>query len=115
MSKPNPEIVESADAPNDAVGTKADLASAKRVLGIEAAAIGKARIATGTDLFLRAGALRWDAEFDHGSDEDGTDGFWGVGFSYGLDNLTFRGSVDRYSLDDADVEAYTLGLEYRFN
>jgi len=85
------------------------------ISGIEAAAIGKARIATGTDLFLRAGALRWDAEFDHGSDEDGTDGFWGAGFTYGLDNLKFRGSVDRYSLDVVDVEAYTLGLEYRFN
>lgn len=85
------------------------------ISGIEAAAIGKARIATGTDLFLRAGSLAWDAEFDHGTDEDGVDAFWGAGFSYGLDNLKFRGSVDRYSLDEVDVEAYTLGLEYRFN
>lgn len=85
------------------------------IYGIEAAAIGKLRIATGTDLFLRGGALRWDANFDHSTDEDGTDGFWGAGFSYGLDNLKFRGSVDRYSLDEVDVEAYTLGLEYRFN
>jgi len=85
------------------------------ISGIEAAAIGKARIATGTDLFLRAGSLAWDAEFDHGTDEDGVDAFWGAGFTYGLDNLKFRGSVDRYSLDEVDVEAYTLGLEYRFN
>ena len=53
MSKPNPEIVESADAPNDAVGTKADLASAKRVLGIEAAAITNLAESLG-EPFLRA-------------------------------------------------------------
>ena len=53
MSKPNPEIVESAAAPNDAVGTKADLASAKRVLGIEAAAITNLAESLG-EPFLRA-------------------------------------------------------------
>ena len=53
MSKPNPEIVESAGAPNDAVGTKADLASAKRVLGIEAAAITNLAESLG-EPFLRA-------------------------------------------------------------
>ena len=83
--------------------------------GIEAAVMGKAHVANGTDVFLRAGALRWEADLDHGSDDDGTDGFWGLGFTYGLDKLKFRGSVDRYSLDEVDVETYTLGLEYPFN
>ena len=86
-----------------------------KLFGIEAAFIGKARVATGTDLFLRAGALAWDADADHGQDDDGVDPLWGLGFSYGLDRLRFRGSVDWYEIDDADVETYTLGLEYPFN
>jgi hypothetical protein len=89
--------------------------SEAELYGIEAAAIGRAHVANGTDVFLRAGVLGWDVDFDHGNDDEGTDGFWGLGFTYGLDKLKFRGSVNRYSLDDVDVETYTLGLEYPFN
>jgi len=45
----------------------------------------------------------------------GTGDFWGADFSSGLDNLKLRGSVGGYVLHEVNVEAYTRGLEYRFN
>ncbi|MED5240136.1 MAG: hypothetical protein VX379_11220 [Pseudomonadota bacterium] len=82
--------------------------------GLEAAVVGVARVATGTDLFVRTGVLGWDAKVRGARDEDGLDPLYGLGFRYGLDNLRFRGSVDWYELDDVEVEAYTLGFDYRF-
>ncbi|EKF75692.1 OmpA-like transmembrane region [Alcanivorax hongdengensis A-11-3] len=84
------------------------------ITALEMAAIGTVHVATGTDLFARLGASRWQADVDGGSNDDGVDVLWGAGFIYGLDALRFRGGYNRYELDDNRVDTYTLGLQYTF-
>lgn len=71
-------------------------------------------VATGTQLFVRAGGWAWESDVDHGEDDSGFDPLWGVGFTYGLDNLSFRGEANRYEADEVKVDAYTIGLQYQF-
>lgn len=82
--------------------------------GSEAVLAGFFDVATGTRLFVRAGGWAWDADVDHGDDDSGFDPVWGAGFTYGLDNLLFRGEANRYDADDVKVNAYTIGLQYQF-
>ena len=85
-----------------------------KLYGTEIAFAGFFQVATGTQLFVRAGGWAWDADFDHGDDNSGFDPVWGVGFTYGLDNLLFRGEANRYDAEDEKVDAYTVGLQYQF-
>ena len=71
-------------------------------------------VATGTQLFVRAGGWAWESDVDHGDDDSGFDPVWGVGFTYGLDNLLFRGEANRYDAEDEKVNAYTVGLQFQF-
>ena len=85
-----------------------------KLYGSEVVFAGFFDVATGTQLFVRAGGWAWESDVDHGDDDSGFDPVWGAGFTYGLDNLLFRGEANRYDAEDETVDAYTVGLQYQF-
>ena len=67
---------------------------------------------------LRAGAHRWDADVSNpelGFDDRGTDPYLGIGIAVALtDRFALTLSVDRYRLDDGDIDRAMAGATWRF-
>lgn len=74
------------------------------------------------DLFLKAGAVRWDADtsatvggVDFSDSDSGTDFAYGAGLQARLGSLAARLEYERFEVDETDeVAMISLGLTYTF-
>ena len=69
------------------------------------------------DLFARAGLFDWNADFsfdDITSGDDGTDFVLGVGAQFRLGSLALRAEYERFELDPASTDMFTLGATWTF-
>jgi len=88
--------------------------------GFGIAAVGKLPVSDSVSLFAKVGAHDWDAEANGPiatrlSDDSDSDVFYGVGVQYDLGfNLSLRGEVERYEVDDFDFDVATIGISYNF-
>jgi hypothetical protein len=68
--------------------------------------------------FLKVGQFWWESESPLGGGlgaSDGNDPFWGGGFKFGFtDSLSLRLDAERYEVANADLNAFTVGLEFKF-
>jgi hypothetical protein len=117
------------DADNDALydisrAAGATVSSASiEVDGFEFSFLGNVPLGEKAAMFIRAGVFMWDAEvsvslpyFGSGKDtEDGTDPFFGVGFSVNPnENFSIVFEYDRYEADEADIDYMSLGARFFF-
>ena len=66
-------------------------------------------------VFGKLGFAMWEVDAGFFGSEDGTDLTYGVGLQYDLNpRLGIRGQWQRYSLDDADGDLFSIGLIYKF-
>ena len=96
------------DTPGSSVDLDAD--------GFSLSAVGFLPLNDNFDLFAKAGAYNWDVEADGiagGLEDDGTDATYGVGARLGLnDNVALRAELERYEVDDYDVDVASVGIEF---
>jgi len=68
--------------------------------------------------FLKAGQFWWNSDSVLGGvlgASDGNDPFWGGGFKFGFsDHLALRLDAERYEVADTNLNAFTVGLEFKF-
>lgn len=68
--------------------------------------------------FLKVGQFWWDSDSSLGGalgDSDGNDPFWGGGLKIGFtDHLALRLEAERYEVSGANLNAYTVGVEFKF-
>jgi OmpA-OmpF porin, OOP family len=82
--------------------------------GFELVAVGKMPLANNFSVYGKLGFLMWDAKVA-GFSDDGTDLTFGLGLQYDVSrNLGIRGQWQRYDVDDADADMFSVGLVYRF-
>lgn len=66
-------------------------------------------------IFGKVGAILWDSEFDNNlGDDDGTDPLYGIGARFTLFSLQVRAEWERYDLDDADIDYFSVGGAFTF-
>jgi len=87
--------------------------------GVSLAIVGKVPVSTNFSIFGKVGGHEWDAETTGSSAQvssnSGTDVFYGVGLEYSINQLvSLRGEVERYEVDDLDVDVATLGISFNF-
>ena len=96
----------------DAPGTSVDLDAD----GFSLSGVGFLPLSDNFDLFAKAGAYTWDVEASGVAgtlDDDGTDATYGVGARVGLnDNVALRAELERYEIDDYDVDVASVGVEF---
>ncbi|MFO7602985.1 MAG: outer membrane beta-barrel protein [Gammaproteobacteria bacterium] len=68
--------------------------------------------------FAKIGKFWWESDSILGGSlgaSSGNDPFWGGGFKYGFtDSLALRLEGERYEVSDTNLNAYTVGIEYKF-
>lgn len=86
--------------------------------GFELVGVGKMPLANNFSVYGKLGFLMWDAKasaFGISDSEDGTDLTYGIGLQYDVSrNFGLRGQWQRYDVDDADADMFSIGLVYRF-
>jgi len=88
--------------------------------GFSLAAIGSLPVSSNLSLFAKVGAHNWDADArgsvaDHFSETGDTDAFYGLGVDYVVsENWQVRGEVERYEVEDFDIDSISLGISYNF-
>ncbi|MBZ2169504.1 MULTISPECIES: outer membrane beta-barrel protein [Marinobacter] len=66
-------------------------------------------------IFGKVGAALWDSEFSGGlGDDDGTDPLYGIGARFTLFSLQVRAEWERYDLDNADIDYFSVGGAFTF-
>lgn len=90
--------------------------------GFGLAAVGTIPVSAKFSLFGKVGIHDWDADtlgstntlISRSSD---TDAFYGVGVGVGYsltDSLSLRGELERYEIDDLDVDVVSVGISFSF-
>ena len=88
--------------------------------GVGLAAVGSIPLSDKVLIFGKIGIHAWDADisgpiegqFNDDSDEDV---FYGVGLAYELNaHWNIRGELERYEVDDFDLDVASVGLTYNF-
>lgn len=64
-------------------------------------------------IFVKAGQANWDVDSNVGSD-DGTDRMYGLGGKFQLFSIALRVEYERFELDDADADFYSVGAVFTF-
>lgn len=83
--------------------------------GFEILAVGKMPLANNFSVYGKVGFLMWDAKASGFGSDDGTDLTFGIGLQYDVSrNLGIRGQWQRYDVDDADADMFSIGVIYRF-
>ncbi len=88
--------------------------------GFSLAVVGSIPLTSNFSLFGKVGAHDWDADATGSiasqliSDSD-TDAFYGVGVNYDINsNWSVRGEVERYEVEDLDIDVISLGVSFGF-
>ncbi|MDX1804283.1 MAG: outer membrane beta-barrel protein [Alcanivorax sp.] len=85
--------------------------------GIELAVIGSTQVYNHTHVYLRVGGLSWNTDTSGAGASDSNDGqdvLGGAGLMYFINHVQIRGGYDYYKVDDHQVDAYSLGAQFRF-
>ncbi len=102
------------------LGDISDSGSSAAIDGVSLAVIGKVPVSTNFSIFGKVGGHEWDADTAGGvagqvSSNSGNDVFYGVGLDYSINQvISLRGEVERYEVDDLDVDVATLGISFNF-
>ncbi|MDT8385475.1 MAG: porin family protein [Gammaproteobacteria bacterium] len=71
-----------------------------------------------SSVFLKVGQFWWESDSSLGGTlgaSSGNDPFWGAGFKFGFsDHLALRLDAERYEVANANLNAYMVGLEFKF-
>ena len=88
--------------------------------GVGLAAVGSIPVSERFSLFGKLGVHAWDAEISGAiasrfSDDSDTDAFYGIGVEYALtDRWDIRGELERYEVDDVDLDVASIGISFNF-
>jgi opacity protein-like surface antigen len=112
---------------NDWFGVEGSWVDFKRVIGggdrFESdgkglAAVFSMPVGATSSAFLKAGQFWWESDSSLGGAlgaSKGNDPFWGGGLKFGFtDHLALRLDAERYEVADANLNTFTVGLEYKF-
>ncbi len=74
------------------------------------------------EIYGRAGANRWDVDYDYADtsgvfsdSDDGTDAYFGIGASFLLQNISLGASFTRFDIADTDVDVIAAAIEVFVN
>lgn len=68
-------------------------------------------------LFAKAGIANWETKFSNevfSGRDDGSDPSYGIGAKFQIDALQLRAEYERLTLDDADLDFYSIGAALTF-
>ncbi|MFT5259157.1 MAG: OOP family OmpA-OmpF porin [Cryomorphaceae bacterium] len=88
--------------------------------GVSLAVVGSLPLSARVSLFGKVGAHDWDTEAtgpiaSQLTTDGDTDAFYGIGVNYKLNsNWDIRGEVERYEVQDIDMDVVSLGVSYNF-
>ncbi|AFU98346.2 outer membrane beta-barrel protein [Simiduia agarivorans] len=68
-------------------------------------------------LFAKAGVANWETRFSNDlftGKDDGSDPSYGIGAKFQIDALQLRAEYERLTMDDADLDFYSIGAALTF-
>ncbi|MBX2867591.1 MAG: outer membrane beta-barrel protein [Acidiferrobacterales bacterium] len=97
-----------------------DGSSSTEIDGLSAAIVGKLPVSNHIALFGKVGGHEWDADVTGAasgqiSSDSDSDAFYGLGVEYNISqSISLRAEVERYEVEDLDVDVATVGLSFNF-